>query len=90
MRMGGDAARLYAFCRLLDDMADGDIENGPARLAAIRADLLAGRSGDDPALRAFLPLMTEKRFPSDVLIALIDGLLEDQDDVWSLPTKRRF
>ena len=80
-RMGGDAARLYAFCRLLDDMADGDIENGPARLAAIRADLLAGRSGDDPALRAFLPLMTEKRFPPDVLIALMDGLLEDQDDV---------
>ena len=80
-RMGGDAARLYAFCRLLDDMADGDIENGPARLAAIRADLLAGRSGDDPALHAFRPLMTEKRFPSDVLIALIDGLLEDQDDV---------
>ena len=80
-RMGGDAARLYAFCRLLDDMADGDIENGPARLTAIRADLLAGRPGDDPALRAFLPLMTEKRFPPDVLIALIDGLLEDQDDV---------
>ena len=25
--------------------------------------------------------MTEKRFPPDVLIALIDGLLEDQDDV---------
>ena len=34
-RMGNDAASLYAFCRLLDDMADGDIETGPARLAAI-------------------------------------------------------
>ena len=79
--MGGDAARLYAFCRLLDDMADGDIENGPARLAAIRADMLAGRPGDDPALRAFMPLMAEKRFPPDVLIALIDGLLEDQAEV---------
>ena len=49
-RMGNDAARLYAFCRLLDDMADGDIENGPARLRAIRDDLAAGRPGDDPAL----------------------------------------
>ena len=31
-KMGTDAAKLYAFCRLLDDMADGDIENGPERL----------------------------------------------------------
>ena len=31
-RMGHNAARLYAFCRLLDDMADGDIPDGPARL----------------------------------------------------------
>ncbi|MGB1418191.1 MAG: phytoene/squalene synthase family protein, partial [Candidatus Puniceispirillaceae bacterium] len=77
-RMGNDAASLYAFCRLLDDMADGDIENGPVRLAAIRADLIAGREGADPAFLAFLPLMREKRFPPDVLVALIDGLLEDQ------------
>ena len=79
-RMGRDAARLYAFCRLLDDMADGDIMNGPARLAVIRDDLLAGRSGDDPAFAAFLPLMHEKQFPAEVLVALIDGLLEDQAD----------
>nr|AAY82848.1 predicted phytoene synthase CrtB [uncultured bacterium MedeBAC46A06] len=77
-RMGHDAARLYAFCRLLDDMADGDIEDGPARLAIIREDLLAGRGGDDPAFAAFLPLMHEKQFPPEVLVALIDGLLEDQ------------
>ena len=83
-RMGHDAARLYAFCRLLDDMADGDIENGPARLLVIREDLLAGRTGDDPALRAFLPLMAEKSFPAEVLVALIDGLLEDQAQVVAL------
>jgi len=79
-RMGRDAARLYAFCRLLDDMADGDIENGPARLKAIRGDLVAGQAGDDPAFAAFLPLMQEKQFPPEVLVALIDGLLEDQAD----------
>ena len=79
-RMGHEASRLYAFCRLLDDMADGDIDNGPARLAVIRADLLAGRGGDDPAFAAFVPLMREKQFPPEVLIALIDGLLEDQAD----------
>jgi phytoene synthase len=83
-RMGTDAAKLYAFCRLLDDMADGDIENGPARLAVIRRDLLAGRDGDDPAFAAFMPLMRKKRFPPDVLVALIDGLLDDQADVVAL------
>jgi phytoene synthase len=83
-RMGSDAARLYAFCRVLDDMADGDIENGPARLQVIRDDLAAGRPGDDPALRDFLPLMAEKRFPAEVLVALIDGLLEDQSEMVAL------
>ena len=34
-KMGSEAAKLYAFCRLLDDMADGDIENGPERLVNI-------------------------------------------------------
>ena len=38
----------------------GDIENGPARLTAIGADLLAGRPGDT---RRCVPLMMEKRFP---------------------------
>jgi len=83
-RMGRDAANLYAFCRLLDDMADGDIEDGPTRLLAIRDDLVAGRSGDDPALHAFLPLMADKHFPDEVLVALIDGLLEDQVDMVAL------
>ena len=83
-RMGSDAARLYAFCRVLDDMADGDIADGPARLRAIRDDLAAGRTGDDPALLAFLPLMEEKRFPAEVLVALIDGLLEDQVEMVAL------
>ncbi|MGB1176241.1 MAG: phytoene/squalene synthase family protein, partial [Candidatus Puniceispirillaceae bacterium] len=58
--------------------------NGPARLRAIRDDLAAGRPGDDPALQAFLPLMAEKRFPAEVLVALIDGLLEDQLDMVAL------
>ena len=30
--MGTDAAILYRFCRVLDDMADGDIIDGPERL----------------------------------------------------------
>ena len=77
-KMGTEAAKLYAFCRLLDDMADGDIENGPARLVKIRAALLEGDTNADPALQSFAPLMEDQEFPLPVLIALIDGLLDDQ------------
>ena len=76
--MGTEAAKLYAFCRLLDDMADGDIENGPARLANIRSALIEGNTDADPALKSFSPLMKDQEFPLPVLIALIDGLLDDQ------------
>ena len=76
--MGSEAAKLYAFCRLLDDMADGDIENGPERLVKIRAALLEGDTNADPALKSFAPLMEDQEFPLPVLIALIDGLLDDQ------------
>ena len=77
-KMGTEAAELYAFCRLLDDMADGDIENGPARLAKIKVALLKGDINADPALESFGPLMEDKEFPLSVRIALIDGLLDDQ------------
>ena len=86
-RMGADAARLYAFCRILDDMADGDIENGPSRLAVIRADLEAGRTSSDPALASFQPFMASQSFPGDVMIALIDGLLDDQKDEVALASE---
>ena len=76
--MGLEAAKLYAFCRLLDDMADGDIEDGPERLVKIRAALIDGNTNADPALKSFAPLMEDQEFPLPVLIALIDGLLDDQ------------
>ena len=77
-KMGSEAAKLYAFCRLLDDMADGDIEDGPERLVNIRAALIEGNTDADPALKSFSPLMEDQDFPLPVLIALIDGLLDDQ------------
>ncbi|MEE3038808.1 MAG: phytoene/squalene synthase family protein [Candidatus Thermoplasmatota archaeon] len=77
-KMGLEAAKLYAFCRLLDDMADGDIDNGPERLVNIRAALIEGNVDADPALQSFAPLMQDQDFPLPVLIALIDGLLDDQ------------
>jgi phytoene synthase len=80
-RMGGDAATLYRFCRVLDDMADGDIANGPQRLLTIRDDLAANRRATDPLLVDFLPFISAQNLPVPVIIALIDGLLQDQQPV---------
>lgn len=79
-QMACNAARLYAFCRLLDDMADGDIYDGPARLARIHGSLQSGQPSDDPALAGFQPFMSEMGFSTAVLSALLDGLLQDQKD----------
>ena len=80
-RMGGDAAILYRFCRVLDDMADGDIPNGPRRLSTIRKDLAGGHHATDPLLADFQPFILQQNLPVSVIIALIDGLLQDQRPV---------
>ena len=80
-RMGGDAATLYRFCRVLDDMADGDIVDGPRRLLTIRDDLSGGHRATDPLLADFMPFIQQQNLPVPVIIALIDGLLQDQKPV---------
>ncbi len=79
-KTGQNAARLYAFCRLLDDMADEDIPDGPSRLKHIHTDLNLGKTAKDPAFRSFQPFMSEMEFSPVVLTTLIDGLLQDQVD----------
>jgi len=75
---GKNAARLYQFCRVLDDMADGDVADGPKRLKSIRRDLVDRRRPDDALLAKFIPLIEDTALPVDAVIALIDGLLSDQ------------
>ena len=57
-KTGEDAAGLYAFCRLLDDMADGDIENGPQRLVQIRSAFTENHPTKDSALVALMEQIT--------------------------------
>ena len=87
VEMGYNAARLYAFCRILDDMADGDIPDGPARLSRIHSSLQSGHPSDDPVLAEFEPFMSEMGFPKAVLLALLEGLLQDQEDQVCLSTE---
>ena len=70
-KVGEDSAHLYAFCRLLDDMADGDIENGPKRLISIQEKLQSGEGPTDSALTAFLPLLNKKNSSSLISLSYV-------------------
>lgn len=83
---GNHAARLYAFCRLLDDLADGDLPNGKYRLMMIQDDLkrlslLPDSLANDPAMQDFAPFMKALSIPPMALGHLIEGLLFDQGAV---------
>ena len=80
-KIGHDAARLYSFCRILDDMADGDIKNGPKRLDHIRSGLIDATVTGDTLLPELTLFMSQKGISAEIMVALIDGLLQDQRTV---------
>lgn len=77
-KMGHDAAVLYSFCRVLDDMADGDIPDGPAHLRQIQSLLKQGEWTQHPVLKHYAPLVEAHRLPHDVIGSLVEGLMDDQ------------
>ena len=77
-KMGHDAAVLYSFCRILDDMADGDIPEGPEHLMPIQSSLAKGEWGAHPLLRHPAPMVQEYNLPIDVIASLVEGLMDDQ------------
>ena len=80
-RAGEDATRLYSFCRILDDMADGDIPGGPKRLKNIRSGLINATVSDDLLLPDLTDFIQKKDISAEILVALIDGLIQDQKTV---------
>jgi phytoene synthase len=75
------AARLYQFCRFVDDLADGDL---PHRLDSLE-DIRAGLSDPQhpavatiPELNAFIELANESNLPLNAASELLDGMLRDQ------------
>lgn len=84
-KMGHDAAVLYSFCRVLDDMADGDLPDGFEHLAAIQASLEKGEWNDHALLRHHAPMVNEYNLPKDVIASLVEGLMDDQADEVLLP-----
>jgi phytoene synthase len=75
------AARLYQFCRFVDDLADGDL---PHRLDSLE-DIRTGLSDPQhpavatiPELDAFIELADESNLPLNAASELLDGMLRDQ------------
>lgn len=72
------AARLYAFCRYVDDIADEteDRTQAAAELDEVRASIHSGHS-NEPCVLSMLALMREAAIPQAPVIALIDGVRSD-------------
>ena len=71
-------ARLYAFCRQLDDLADAS----PAgvnhdTLVSIRQQICSGDS-DNPVINDMLQLQQDFEIPTALLLDFVDTLIEDQ------------
>lgn len=72
---------IYAFCRAVDDIADDEVGERPARAAELeawRADIAALYAGSDPG-RAALVAEAVRRFDLDMadFMAVIDGMAMD-------------
>lgn len=76
---------LYAFCREVDDVVDEVHEESVARMKLVWwrtqvADLYEGRA-HHPVMQALAPHITTFGLPQDELLAIIDGMEMDLDQV---------
>lgn len=78
VRHAARGARLYAFCRRLDDLADEapDAQQARQALSAARFALNTGYS-NDPVVTDFIDLAAETRLPLTPALQLVDGLEQD-------------
>ncbi len=75
--VAGDAARLYAFCRRMDDLADIAVTQEKREvLAQVRHDLQRDSSAD-PVVADFLELARQYDLPTDAADWLVGTFLED-------------
>ena len=87
------AARLYEFCRFVDDLADGDLPHRKESLKDIRACLEDPNSENDglsiPELSNFIDLAHQNNIPLSAARELLDGMLLDQQPT-QLTTEREL
>ena len=75
------ATELYAFCRYLDDIADGDLPGGRARLRWLREQIIGALPAIDPHVSAFHDLIGNRPLAQQAADELLTGLIGDQDTV---------
>ncbi len=77
--VANDAARLYAFCRRMDDLADIAVtQQKREELARVRHDLQCGTS-NDPVVADFLQLARQYDLPIDAADWLVGTFLRDAE-----------
>jgi phytoene synthase len=77
--VASDAARLYSFCRRMDDLADVAVtEENRNELTTVRQDLMRG-SSKNPAVADFLSLAERYDMPREAADFLIATFLEDAE-----------
>ena len=73
------AARLYQFCRYVDDLADGDLPDRQESLEDIRARLSGKELAAGAEIEAFIALANSNNIPLSAASELLDGMLSDQN-----------
>ena len=73
------AARLYQFCRYVDDLADGDLPDRQESLEDIRARLAGKELAAGAEIEAFIALANSNNIPLSAASELLDGMLSDQN-----------
>lgn len=80
-----DMISFYAFCRIVDDIADDTETPVPVKKAALaqwrHAVLNKGEGLSDPVLSEVIGLPEKYKFSPDLLAEIIDGVASDQDKV---------
>jgi len=81
---------IYAFCRLVDDIADepAPIEQKREALTAWRAriEALARNEADNPVTRVLLPATQKYQLRETDFLAIIDGMQSDAESIIVAPT----
>jgi phytoene synthase len=80
-KTGNKAARLYQFCRLVDDLADDDAADHSADLLTLKKAILDDVQDGHRLYSDISDLIGETDLSRPVLAALIDGLVSDQNMV---------
>ena len=76
-QVAADAARLYAFCRTMDDLADIAVtQESQAALAQVRSDLRSGTTSI-PDVQDFLALADQYKLPCEAAEYLIATFIQD-------------